>query len=237
MVLLLALGLMIGMSLALIGTSAVVAAAVVAVRHREVTRRDVAWGLAAGLTSAGSIVVFGSGEPGWAVFVLLTTPVLFVAGVVLRRRAHVGEVQVVASRYRRAVAGLGVGAALALPAALFNLLGGVQATDDWVRHWWQPVAALQPAIFEETWATLFLVTLTYLILSAGGRRRALTVAVVLSALVHGFAHSGVDPIGIVIGSLLFTVPSALLFARRDLEHAVGYHMVVDAIRYAAAYLA
>jgi hypothetical protein len=57
------------------------------------------------------------------------------------------------------------------------------------------------------------VTQRYLILSVGGHRGAPTVAVVLSALVHGFARSGVDPIGVVIGSLLFTVPAALLFAR------------------------
>jgi hypothetical protein len=59
---------------------------------------------------------------------------------------------------------------------------------------------------------------------------------VISALIHGFAHSGIDPVGIVVGSLLFSVPAALLFVRRDLETATGYHLAVDLVRFVAAYL-
>jgi hypothetical protein len=126
-----------------------------------------------------------------------------------------------------------------VPVALFNLvglLGTLEQTDSWVRHWWQPAAAVAPAVAEQTWASLFLVPLTYAVLRAGSHRPALVAAVVVSALVHGFAHSGVDPVGIVVGSLLFSVPAALLFVRRDLETAVGYHVGVDLVRFVTAYL-
>jgi hypothetical protein len=131
------------------------------------------------------------------------------------------------------------GCVLALPAALLNLLGNLQAGDTWVRHVWQSLYAFVPALAEETWARLFLTTLIYAALRpvSGSRpRRAVVAAILIGALVHGFAHSGINPFGIVIGSLLYGLPTALLFIKKDFEHAIGYHFLVDFVRFLAAFL-
>jgi F0F1-type ATP synthase assembly protein I len=62
------------------------------------------------------------------------------------------------------------------------------------------------------------------------------VAVLIGALVHGFAHTGIDPFGLIIGSLLYGLPTALLFIKKDFEHAVGYHFLIDFVRFMAALL-
>lgn len=94
-----------------------------------------------------------------------------------------------------------------------------------------------PGIAEETWARLFLTTFCYALLRPTTNqrpRRAVVVAVLVGALVHSFAHTGIDPLGLVIGGLLYFVPAALLFIKRDLEQAIGYHFLIVFVRFTAA---
>ena len=67
-------------------------------------------------------------------------------------------------------------------------------------------------------------------------QRSIVVAILASVIAWGFAHSGVDPLGIFIGSLLYGLPVALLLIKKDFEHAVGYHFLVDFVRFMAAFL-
>jgi len=60
------------------------------------------------------------------------------------------------------------------------------------------------------------------------------------AITHGLAHlsnseifSAEGVIMLLIG-LIYGVPMALLFIKRDLEHAIGYHFFIDFVRYLAA---
>ena len=115
----------------------------------------------------------------------------------------------------------------------------MQQSDTWVVNWWQPLYAIVPGIAEETWARLFLTTLCYALLRPATNhspRRAVFGAILFGALVHGLAHTGINPIGLIIGSLLYGVPTALLFIKYDFEHAVGYHFLIDFVRYLAAWL-
>jgi hypothetical protein len=84
---------------------------------------------------------------------------------------------------------------------------------------------------------LFLTTLVYLLLrpvTNARPRRALAAAVLLGAGTHAAAHTGINPIGLVIGAMLYGVPAGLIFIKRDLEHAIGYHFGIDVVRYVAA---
>jgi hypothetical protein len=84
---------------------------------------------------------------------------------------------------------------------------------------------------------LFLTTLCYAVLRPVSNqypRRALAVSVLIGALMHGFAHTGIDPIGLIIGSLLYGLPAALLFIKKDFEHVAGYHFLIDFLRFGAA---
>lgn len=132
-----------------------------------------------------------------------------------------------------------IGCVLAVPATLFNQIGNMYSQDTWVTHWWQSLYAIVPAITEETWASLFLVSFCYAVLRpvAGHHsRRAIVVAILISILAFSTSHAGLNPFVIVIDGLLFSTPYALLLIKKDFEHAVGYHFMVDFVRFIAAYL-
>jgi hypothetical protein len=70
-----------------------------------------------------------------------------------------------------------------------------------------------------------------------------TAAVLIAALTHAAVHvptfSLLGPNGLsmlLFGGLLYGVPMGLLFAKRDFEHAVGYHFFIDFVRFTAALL-
>jgi hypothetical protein len=135
--------------------------------------------------------------------------------------------------------GLLIGCVLGVPASLFNLLGNIQSQDTYIIHWWQPLYAIVPAIAEESWARLFLVSFCYAVLRpvADVRpRRAVVVAILISILAFSSAHAGLNPFVIVIDGLLFSAPYALLLIKKDFEHAVGYHFITDFFRFVAAFL-
>jgi hypothetical protein len=196
-------------------------------------------GAAVGLLCGLGTLLLGNGDLGWAIFNCLCLPPAFTGGLLLLRQTGMAH-----SRWQDKGFALGLrsflwGCTLALPAALLNLLGNLQGSDTWVRHAWQPLYALVPALAEESWARLFLTTLCYAVLRpVSGRhpRWAIVVAVLIGALVHGFAHTGIDPFGLVVGSLLYGLPAALLLIKKDFEHAVGYHFLVDFVRFVAAFL-
>ncbi|NIW49866.1 MAG: hypothetical protein GWN30_35365 [Gammaproteobacteria bacterium] len=39
---------------------------------------------------------------------------------------------------------------------------------------------------------------------------------------------------IIFGLFFYGIPPALLFIKRDLEHAIGYHFMIDFVRFLAA---
>jgi hypothetical protein len=109
--------------------------------------------------------------------------------------------------------------------------------DTWVVDWWQPAYAIVPAVAEETWVRLLLTTLIYALLrpaAAGHPRRAVLIAVLAGCFAHSIAHTGFDPLGLLIGGLLYGIPSALLYIKFDFESVMGYHFLMDFIRFGAA---
>ena len=128
-------------------------------------------------------------------------------------------------------------------ASLLNVLGGAYKSDTWVDDWWDTLEALSPGIIEEVWARLFLTTLCYALLrpTTNDRpRRAHVAAILIGAITHGLWHLptlmilGPAGLGYIVAGLLFGVPMALLFIKRDLEQAIGYHFFIDFVRFLAA---
>lgn len=231
------LGMAVSPALGAIGTSVLIALCIAVAWRRRLRVRLVAGGLCAGAALAWMILFLGNGDRTWAVFEAVTTPFLFVAGVLLFDHAGLGHFRLLERQFPAALRGFVWGCVLALPAALLNILGGTQAQDTWVTRPWQPLYALVPGIGEEIWARLFMTTLFYALLrpSTNARPgRALAGAVLFGTLVHTFAHGGIHPVSLVVGALLYGIPMALLFVKRDLEHAVGYHFFIDFVRYVAA---
>jgi hypothetical protein len=237
---LLFIGLMVSPGASLLSAAALIALGVAIAWRSNLRRPVVLIGLAAGTIVGLGIRYLERGQLAWAIMNAVAIPPVFVGGVLLMDRSGLGQIRLLAGQYRLSLQGLAWGCFLAVPAAILNFVGNVQGGDTWVRHWWQPVAAVDPAIAEELWARLFLTTFIYMLLrprSNDHPSRALYTALLLGSLTHALAHAGINPVGLVIGSLLFEVPTGLLFIKRDLEHAIGYHFLVDYLRFMAALLA
>jgi hypothetical protein len=235
---LLAMGMVIGPAFSLLCVSALVGLAIVLAWRRKLTRRILSLGIAAGLVSGLGTRFLGNGDQTWAIFLMITVPPTFMAGALLANHTGLGRVRLVQGETAAGLCGFLWACVLALPAAILNLIGNMQAQDTWIERGWQAFYALVPGIAEETWARLFLTTLCYALLRPTTNprpRRAVFLAVLVGVLAHGFLHTGIDPLGILIGSLLYFLPTALLYMKYDFEHAVGYHFLVDFVRYAAAF--
>jgi hypothetical protein len=233
------IGLMIGTATSLISVSAIIAAAITLSWRNQLKKQTIWIGIAFSLIAGLGILFLGNGDFSWAIFNFVTILPLFAGGALLIRRTSLANVRLLQGRYALGLKGFLWACILALPASLFNLLGNMQQSDIWVIHWWQPLYAIVPGIAEETWARLFFTTLCYAILRPTDNqhpRRAIVISILAGALVHSFAHTGINPLGLLIGGLLYFIPAALLFIKYDLEHAIGYHFLIDFVRFAAALL-
>jgi len=211
----------------------------------QITRRLVTLGAVAGLVAAlASVPITQSGRVG-VLLTLVTTSLLFVGGGLLLWHTGLAGIHLLDGDYLAGLGSFAWGCVLALPAALLNILGGGNASDTWVLRWWHPLAAFAPGIAEEIAARLFLTTLCYALLrpTTNDRpRRAVVAAILIGAIVHSLAHlptvaivSG-HGVTFLIAGLLYGVPMALLFIKRDLEQAIGYHFFVDFVRFLVAFL-
>jgi hypothetical protein len=235
-----ALGMVIGTGAGVLLVCALTGLGLVIAWRRELSGRLLLAAAAVGLFSGLGTFFLGNGDLTWALLTGISLVPVFSAGILLLRRSGLARSLWMDGRVVSGWRSFLWGCLLALPAAILNLLGNMQGSDSWIRHAWQPLYALVPAVAEEIWARLFLVTLCYTLLRpVSGRRpgRALAVAILAGALVHGFAHTVIDPLGLVIGSLLYGLPAGLLFVKKDFEQAVGYHFLIDFLRFGAAFLA
>lgn len=213
-----------------------------------VTTRDVRYALflaliagVAGL-AAGWITEFS--PLAWALLQVLLGLTGFLAGWAILRHSGlagqgVGESLVLSTGADRGARGFLLGMLIAVPWALANPVMGGSAGDVWVRSWWQPLVAIQPGIAEEAWGRLLLVPMLFLLFRLAARpRTALTAALVLAAYWFAYLHTpgGIEAIPtMLITGTLFSLPVSYLCLYRDLETAIGWHFLVDLVRFAYAF--
>jgi hypothetical protein len=165
------------------------------------------------------------------------------AGVLLLEHTKLTHVRLLKGDYLAAGKSFLWGCVLAVPPALLNALSMRQAPpsefDLMFDRWWKALYALQPGILEEVWARLLLTTLLYALLrplSAQHPRRAVVGAMVMAATIHGLAHfptSLNSPMEAIYVTLMYGIPLALVYVKRDLEQAIAYHFFIDFVRFAA----
>ena len=93
-------------------------------------------------------------------------------------------------------------------------------------------------IAEELWFRLLLVGLCFFLLRPAIRTRpalAIVLAVLFSAITFGLAHDRTLERLLTTG-MLYGLPMAVVFARRDWEHAVGAHYMVNMIPWMMVFL-
>jgi len=223
-----------------------VAVSVVAVL--VVWRRQVTWRAAAFGVGVSALAFLAGGIPFWRhgfvqkpilVFMLAAVPPMFVAGGLLVARTGLGAIRLLDGRYGIALRSFIWGAVLFIPFGLSNAAGSVRPGLDWVNRWWQPLTLpLWSGIGEEVVYRTVAVCLSFALLRpsvAKSARLAVVAAVVFSAASFGLAHGRTLNVLFVTG-LGYGLPMAVIFARRDWEHAVGAHYMINMVPWVMAFL-
>ena len=211
--------------------------------RREIKLRSVIQGFALALIAylAGLPFLYNGfiSETGFYLLIIPVPP-MYIAGGLLVNRTGLGGVQLLVKRYYQALRSFLLGCLLFVPLGLFNAAGGSPGSNiTWVSEWWMPFS--QPwfsAITEETWFRLLLVGLCYFLLRpAFPTRPALPIlaAVLFSGITFGLGHGQTLERFLTTG-LLYGLPMAVIFARRDWEHAVGAHYMINMIPWVMVFL-
>ena len=212
--------------------------------RREIKLRSVIQGFALALIAyLGGLPFLNNGFVGEITFygLLILVAPMYIAGGLLFNRTGLGGIQLWAKRYRHVLRSFLLGCLLFVPLGLFNAAGGSPGSNiTWVSEWWMPFSLPWfSAITEETWFRLFLIGLCYFLLRpAFPIRPALPIlaAVLFSAITFGLGHGGTFLERFLVTGLLYGLPMAVVFARRDWEHAVGAHYMINMIPWLMVFL-
>jgi hypothetical protein len=212
--------------------------------RRQVTR----WAALLGIVA--SVLAFATGGIAFwrhgfvakpmLIFMLVAVPPMFVAGGLLVARTGLGAVRVLEGRYRAAGRSFLGGAVFFVPLGLANAASRTRFGPAWVDEWWQPfVLPLWSGLVEEVAFRAVLVCLVFALLQPA-LRRAPVIAVALSTLVaaaiFGLGH-GRTPDALFATGLGYGLPMAVVFVRRDWEHAVGAHYMINFVPWLMALMA
>ncbi|MBT8398407.1 MAG: CPBP family intramembrane metalloprotease [Gemmatimonadetes bacterium] len=167
-------------------------------------------------------------------------PFMYVAGGLLLDRTGLSATQLRSAEPGKALKGFLWGCLLFLPMGFFNVVDGPVAGDlTWVTEWWMPLSAPWfSGIAEEAWFRLFLMGFCFFLLRPVFRTRpalAVAVTVVICGITFGLIHGRTMERFLTTG-LLYGVPMATVFAKRDWEHAVGAHYIVNMPSWVMAFL-
>jgi hypothetical protein len=226
----------------------VVAVAVLASLRPSFTKREVFYSLGLALVAG----VAGLGAQWvpfrpivWSVLQVLLVSTGLLAGWAVLRHTGLLEQGIGYSRFlsegtASALRGFLQGMLIGLPWALGLVVMGGSESETWVRHWWQPLLAINPGIAEEAWGRVLLVPLLFLILRRVNRpKRAFIAALVIVGYWFAYLHTsgGMEDLfsTILIGTL-YVLPVSCICLHRDLETAIGFHFWLDFAKFAVAYL-
>jgi hypothetical protein len=173
------------------------------------------------------------GQAAFIGFLAFTIP-MFVAGGLLSKSTGLHGSRLFNGLYGKALVSFLWGCLLFVPLGLTNALAGSPAIPMiWVNRWWIPLSQpLFSGIVEEVWWRLFVVSLTYFLLRPVFRKRPaipLVYAMLFSAIIFGLGHAGTFLDRLLMTGLFYGLPLAVTFARRDWEHAVGAHYMINLI--------
>lgn len=170
------------------------------------------------------------------------TAVAALGGIVIMRRGGPVLLRMAAGQWGKAAWGLCLGAVVGIPLAILNLFANSMVQGK-TFVWQNPLAAgmdaVQPGIFEEVIYRFALLGILWLILHKEFPRQATWLAGALAIAVHSYSHYTelfvtaplmAVAMGTVLG-IVWGVPLTILAIRRDLESAVGFHWMQDALRF------
>jgi len=198
--------------------------------------------LLATVAFVGGYMYFKHGFISSTAFFLLVvlSPLMVIAGGLLIDKTGLDNFALLSGSYGKALKSFLWGCLLFVPLGLTNAASGSPGGDlNWLTSWWMPFSLpLYSGIVEEVLYRLLLVSLCYFMLRPAFRRYpqiAMMGAVLFSAVTFGLGH-GLSLHNFLTTGLLYGLPMAVIFARRDWEHAVGTHYMVNFIPVAVVFL-
>ena len=179
------------------------------------------------------------GKTAFIVF-LAPVPFIFVAGCIIFNRTNLGGIQLAQGNYRKALKSFAFGCLLFIPLGLINASEGSPGSNiTWVNEFWMPFSLPWfSGIVEETWDRLLLVGLCYLLLRPAFKKYpiiAVFIAVLFSSTIFGLRHGWTMERFLTTG-LLYGLPMSVVFVKRDWEHAVGAHYMINFIPWIMVFL-
>ncbi len=212
-------------------------------QRRRIRLRMLVQGLAlATVAFLGGLPLLQNGfiwEKAYYIFPGMVAP-MYVAGALVVDRTGAGRIRLFEKGVGPAFRSFVRGCLLFLPLGLINAAEGSPGSGiAWVSEWWMPVTVpLFSGIVEEVWWRLLVIPLCYLLLRPAFPRHqavALIAAVLFSGIPFGLGH-GWTMERFHTTSLMYGLPMAAVFARRDFEHAVGAHYMVNFIPWLMVFL-
>ncbi|WBW95641.1 CPBP family glutamic-type intramembrane protease [Oceanirhabdus sp. W0125-5] len=168
--------------------------------------------------------------------------VIFLAGIIVMRMGGPVQVALIIKDWRRTIIGILFGCLIGLPLAIFNAYAfSVMNNSPFIvqTSLLPLVDALQPGIIEEVVYRFTLIGILWLVLRRAYPKHSVVISGVIATLVHNYAHFNSlfyeKPIfalaygGIIC--LLFGVPMLILALKKDLETAIAFHWIQDAVRF------
>jgi hypothetical protein len=217
---------------------------ILVVWRREIRLSPVVMGLAlAAIALLGGLPFWNNNfiEKSSFIVLLVFTPPMFITGGLLLKRTGLGGCQLHARRYTEVLRSFLWGCLLFIPLGLTNAVSGSPGMGiTWVTRLWMPFSLPWfSAITEEAWFRLFLISLCYFLLRPAFSKRpaiAIVCAVLFSAITFGLGHDGTLAERFLITGLLYGLPMAVIFTRRDWEHAVGAHYMINMLPWLMVFL-
>jgi len=216
---------------------------ILTVYWRGIRLVSVIQGVAFGLVAlAAGMPAHNNGLISDAAFYLLAglVPFLYIAGGLLTRHTRMGGIQLQDRGVGKSMKSFTWGCLLFVPLGLFNVADGPVSGDlSWVTEWWMPLTLPWfSGIAEEALFRLFIMSICFFLLRPAFKTRlniAVLLTVLFSATTFGLLH-GRDMETFVSTGFLYGAPMAVVFARRDWEHAVGAHYMINMPSWVVAFL-
>jgi len=171
---------------------------------------------------------------------MILVPLMYVAGGLLVQRTGLSSAQLPCRQYKKVVQGFLWGCLLFIPLGLANAAAGSPGSGfSWASQWWMPVSLpFFSGIAEEVWHRLLLVTLVYFLVRPAFQKNtvpAVLAAVFFSAITFGLGH-GRTLHNFLTTGMLYGLPMAVVFVKRDWEQAVGAHYMINMIPWLMVFL-
>lgn len=168
--------------------------------------------------------------------------IVFLAGIIIMRIGGPVKVSLITKGWKKAFKGIGFGALFGLPLAIFNAYAFTIINN-------RPfileksiiplLNAFQPGVIEEVVYRFTFLGILWLLINRIYPKHSIIISGIIATLVHNYSHFDSlfyerPMFALAYGGavcLLFGIPMMILALKKDLETAIAFHWIQDAVRF------